>query len=60
VIITYDSPFVDIESCVINFLASGIIAATTMYGGLTVKQLPNFAPNDYFFEHHQREGELEW
>ena len=25
-----------------------------------IKELPVFKVNDYFFKHHQREGELDW
>ena len=27
---------------------------------MTVKQLPTFTPNDYFFKNHQKSGEEKW
>ena len=60
VIFNYISPFMDPENCVIHFLAQSLIYATVPWISLTIKELPTFEPNDYFFKNHQKEGEDKW
>ena len=54
---TYSSPFVQVECCVCNFVASMVLTSSCPYASAVVKRLPVFAPNEYFFANHQREGE---
>ena len=38
-----------------------MILGTTVFGGkVTYTEMPVFKPNDYFFKHHQKEGEEQW
>lgn len=60
IIIRYSSPFLDIENCVYNFFAMSILCASCPYSSVTCIEMPIFKPNDYFFEHHQQEGEEKW
>lgn len=56
-VISYNSPFLDIESSVYNMVASMCMTCTIPYSSVTVRRFPVFAPNDYFFENYQKEGE---
>jgi lysophosphatidylcholine acyltransferase/lyso-PAF acetyltransferase len=55
--IKYLGPFTHIECCVFNFVASSILSSCVPYTTVTVRQLPVFMPNEYFFKHHTKEGE---
>lgn len=60
VIFKYDSPYLDLENSVIHFFAHTLLCATNHYTFLIIKELPVFKPNEYFFEHHTKEGEERW
>jgi hypothetical protein len=40
------------ENCVIHFVAQSLLLGTIPYIGMTIKELPVFEPNDYFFKNH--------
>ena len=44
----------------INPLAHMILAACQPYAAATLKELPVFEPNEYFFQHFQKPGEEQW
>ena len=46
-----------VENCIFNFVAAAILLASITKVSIVIKELPVFKPNDYFFEHHQKEGE---
>lgn len=60
VVIDYQSPFNDVECCVINFVAQSVICGVCPFTNVYVKYLPIFEPNDFFFQHHQRKDEEKW
>lgn len=45
------------SSGVMEGLPHYLIGASTPFSWLEIIHLPIFKPNDYFFEHHQQEGE---
>lgn len=56
----YHTPFQSASTGVLDGLPHYLITAATPFTTLTVTTLPIFKPNDYFFEHHQKEGEEKW
>ena len=58
--IKYTSKDFDIECCLINFYAQAVIMCANPSSTVDVIALPLFTPNDYFFKHHQKEGEEQW
>ena len=56
----YFSQSVEIETCVGSVLDFLPFQATNLWISGTIKTLPVFEPNDYFFKHHQKEGEEKW
>lgn len=56
----YESPGVELENCIISLYDFIPFALTNLWLRVTVKQFPVFEPNDYFFQHHQRDGEDKW
>lgn len=56
-VFSYSSPFVTMECCVCNFVASMVLTSSCPYANAVIKRLPVFAPNEFFFKNHQREGE---
>lgn len=59
-IIKYKNPFIANECCAYNLLAHSIMYGSMPGSSCSVRLLPTFVPNDYFFEHYQRKGELKW
>ena len=59
IIIKYKNPVLINECCGYSLLAHSIIYGS-IPGTCRVKQLPVFMPNDYFWQHHQRQGEEKW
>lgn len=49
-----------VENCLINFLCQAILQCTNSNITLTATELPVFVPNEYFYKHHQKEGEEQW
>ena len=47
-------------SGIIDGIPLYLIGAANPFSSFTKLELPVFRPNDYFFEHHQREGEEKW
>ena len=45
---------------ILNPVAHMILSCCQPYSTATIKELPVFKPNDYFFMHHQKEGEEQW
>jgi len=52
VLIEYRSPFLDIENSVIHFASHALFSSMAVYTSCTIKELPVFQPNEYFFKHH--------
>ena len=48
------------SSGVIDGLPHYLICASTPFCYLEIMHLPIFKPNDFFFQHHQKEGEEKW
>ena len=59
IIIKYKNPVLINECCGYSLLAHSIIYGS-IPGTCRVKALPVFMPNDYFWQHHQRQGEEKW
>ena len=45
---------------VVDGLPHYLMGASCPFSTVTKLELPVFRPNEYFFEHHQREGEERW
>jgi hypothetical protein len=45
---------------IMNVFSHMLLIACQPYTIVTVKELPVFEPNDYFFKHHMKEGEIKW
>ena len=56
----YDTLGLDIECCIINLYDFIPFVASNLWLRINVKKLPVFEPNEYFFKHHQKEGEEKW
>ena len=48
------------SSGIMEGLPHYLICSALPFSWLEITWLPVFKPNDYFFEHHQREGEEKW
>ena len=57
VVIIYDCPGAHYEGSNVQLLGNIVLGTTINGATCTYMELPVFKPNDYFFEHHQREGE---
>lgn len=60
IIIKYVNPILNNECCSYNLLAHSIMYGSCLFSSCSVKELPVFTPNDYFFENHQKKGEQKW
>jgi hypothetical protein len=60
VTISYYSPYFSCAHDVINQLAHIILAGCQPYALCTVKEMPVFEPNAWFFEHHKKGSEEQW
>lgn len=56
----YSSPWFNPAHDILDVLAHIFLVTCQPYAYATVKELPVFLPNEYFFKHHQREGEERW
>jgi len=56
----YYSPYFNVSHDVLNVLAHAILIICQPYTTCSINELPVFKPNDYFFKHHQKEGEEQW
>jgi 1-acyl-sn-glycerol-3-phosphate acyltransferase len=56
----YKSPFFNPAHDILDVISHMILVCAQPYSTCTVRELPVFRPNKYFFEHHQREGEEKW
>jgi 1-acyl-sn-glycerol-3-phosphate acyltransferase len=56
----YYSPYFDVNQAVVGPFQGMIHLFAQPYITCKVKILPTFHPNEYFFKHHQQEGEQEW
>jgi len=59
-IIKYDSAFIDMESSVLPLYAHFMLISLNFWFNIDCLELPDFEPNDYFWEHHQRKDEQKW
>jgi len=59
-IFNYHCDHIDVENCVIHFAAQSLLLGANLYTYLSIKELPVFEPNDYFFKNHQKENEEKW
>ena len=60
VVLKYHSPHVDLEQCVMPIYMHIILSSMNIGGHVEYLEFPVFKPNEYFFKHHQREGEEQW
>ncbi len=51
---------VNIENCTMPIYYHFILVSSIIKGTAQLLEFPVFRPNDYFFKHHQREGEQKW
>ena len=56
----YHSSFQSASSGVLDGLPHYMINGSNFFTTIERVELPVFRPNDYFFEHHQQEGEEKW
>jgi len=60
VVFKYESPGVEVEHCIISLYDFIPFVTTNLWLQVTVKQLPVFEPNEYFFNHHSKPNEEKW
>lgn len=60
ILIKYESPTADFEGCIIPLYSNMTLCASNLFCSIKVTELPVFKPNEYFFKHHQQEGEERW
>jgi hypothetical protein len=60
VVIKYDKSLISIEQCVVPLFSHLLICGTNPFCRVKVRQFPTFRPNEYFWKHHQKEGEEQW
>ena len=60
VIVQYKSALIDIDQCAIPIYSHMMLLACNPYCSIKVIELPDFFPNEYFWKHHQKEGEEQW
>eukprot|EP00356_Strombidium_inclinatum_P008205 CAMPEP_0170491306 /NCGR_PEP_ID=MMETSP0208-20121228/10760_1 /TAXON_ID=197538 /ORGANISM="Strombidium inclinatum, Strain S3" /LENGTH=326 /DNA_ID=CAMNT_0010766859 /DNA_START=84 /DNA_END=1064 /DNA_ORIENTATION=+ len=51
---------VNVENCAMPIYFHIILLSTILTGSAELLEYPVFRPNEYFFKHHQREGEQKW
>ena len=56
----YNSYTQSLATGVLDGMQHYILAACTPFSTISVVDLPVFTPNDFFFKHHQKEGEEKW
>lgn len=56
----YDSVYFSPNLAAFDMVASVYLSCYVPYSRITKIDLPIFKPNEYFFSHHQREGEERW
>ena len=56
----YNAPFQSPCSGIIDGLGHYIAGTSNPWTTLQMNELPVFRPNEYFFQHHQQEGEEKW
>ena len=60
VVIKYNTSLIDTEQCVIPLYSHIPLALCNPWVSICVFELPVFKPNEYFWKHHQKEGEDQW
>ena len=55
--IKYSSPLMDITNGCIPFQSHFMIMICNPFAWVTYTEYPVFVPNDYFWKHHQKDGE---
>lgn len=48
------------EASVCPMYSHIVLIAANIYCSITMLEFPDFVPNEYFWKHHQREGEEKW
>lgn len=56
----YKSPYFNPAHDILDVIAHMILVCAQPYTTCAVRELPVFRPNEFFFSHHQREGEERW